>query len=174
MSRLFTPHVSATGVGHPRLSLFASGVETESYARKRALKGQIYISEHPDDAIENCVRGIHCDSLRRTTWAAGIHKRFGHTEPLFVESFQDTYAVAISASLEHSFKNADADANLTFETVTGAGSLFTLEGGGPFFMLTMDATATRINSVSEIQVHILSVREDNKTAWLQIKKIKEI
>lgn len=187
----FAPYVSVTGVGHPPLHVFTKVFELETLkffgARKRLFKAQIYISASPTQEISTCVRGVPCNKLYFTKWAQNMKRRFGTEYPHFVETFENIYAVGISSYLEECFKSEKRDLTLEPEDVTGQGSLFTLDteavtGDGSLFALdtehqlfmrTLGHEDGQAEQVYQIRVKLLAVREDNKTGWLHVEKIRE-
>lgn len=174
MAHEFVPFVSASGVGHPRLSLFGSATQNLFGARKRAFKAQVYISQSPITNLSSCVRALPCSVLQRTKWAHGLQGRFGGTDAQFFENFDNTYAVAISSDLEKSFKQEKIEPTLDFEAVTGDGSLCIFDSHQPLFMHTNHSEHGDAPSVYEIRAFLLSARNDNKTGWLQIETIREL
>jgi hypothetical protein len=174
MAHEFVPFVSASGAGHPRLSLFGSATQNLFGARKRAFKSQVYISQSPMTNPSACVRALPCSVLQPTKWAKGLQRRFGDTDARFFENFDKTYAVAISSDLEKSFKQEKFEPTLDVEDVTGDGSLCTFDTNQTLFMYTQDSENDDTRSVYEIRAFLLSVRKDNKTGWLQIETIREL
>jgi hypothetical protein len=174
MAHEFVPFVSASGVGHPRLSLFGSATQTLFGARKRAFKAQVYICQSPNADLSSCVRALPCSVLQPTRWAHGLQRRFGGTDARFFENFDNTYAVAISSELERGFKREKFEPTLDFEAITGDGSLCIFDTNQPLFMYTNHADDGDAPSVYHIQAFLLSVRKDNKTGWLQIETIREL
>ena len=174
MAHEFVPFVSASGVGHPRLSLFGSATQTLFGARKRAFKAQVYISQSPMTNPSSCARALPCSVLQPTKWAQGLQRRFGDTDARFFENFDNTYAVAISSDLEKSFKREKFEPTLDFDALTGDGSLCIFDTNQPLFMYTRHSEDDDTPSVYEIRAFLLSVRKDNKTGWLQIETIREL
>ena len=192
MASDFAPYVSASGVGHPPLHVFTKVFDPTSLklfgARKRLFKAQIYIGASPTQEISTCVRGVPCNKLYYTKWAKNMNRRFGTHHPQFVETFENIYAVGISSYLQQCFKSEQRDLTLDSEdvtidgslftldteAVTGEGSLFTLDTEHPLFMCTLGHDDGQVQSVHEIRVKLWSVRDDNKTGWVHVEKIREL